>query len=34
MRVNEKSVQKHAGQTDPILTMQSIRKEKDNWKPT
>lgn len=34
MRVHEASVQQHAEQTDPILCMQTIRKEKDSWKPT
>nr|DBA19288.1 TPA: hypothetical protein GDO54_015149 [Pyxicephalus adspersus] len=32
MRVREKSVQDHAGESDPISTMASIRKEKDNFK--
>ncbi|KAM5126765.1 hydroxyacylglutathione hydrolase, mitochondrial-like, partial [Mantella aurantiaca] len=32
MRVREKSVQDHAGERDPISTMASIRKEKDNFK--
>lgn len=33
-RVHETSVKEHTGQTDPILVMQSLRKEKDNWKPS
>jgi hydroxyacylglutathione hydrolase len=33
MRVHESSVQQHTGQTDPILCMQTIRKEKDTFKP-
>lgn len=32
MRVCESSVQEHAGQHDPIATMQFIRREKDNFK--
>ncbi|KAJ8387118.1 hypothetical protein AAFF_G00160580 [Aldrovandia affinis] len=32
MRVREKSVQDHAGKTDPIATMGSIRKEKDSFR--
>ncbi|XP_062388137.1 hydroxyacylglutathione hydrolase, mitochondrial isoform X1 [Sardina pilchardus] len=32
MRVREKSVQDHAKTSDPIDTMQSIRKEKDNFR--
>lgn len=28
----EKTVQEHAGQTDPIRTMGAIRKEKDNFR--
>lgn len=32
MRVHEQSVMDHAKQTDPILTMSSLRKEKDNFK--
>ena len=32
MRVNEKSVQSHAGQSDGIATMGTIRREKDNFK--
>ncbi|MBN3280024.1 GLO2 protein, partial [Polyodon spathula] len=32
MRVREKSVQDHAGQTDPVTTMGFIRKEKDNFR--
>uniref|UniRef100_A0A8D0GJ79 Hydroxyacylglutathione hydrolase, mitochondrial n=1 Tax=Sphenodon punctatus TaxID=8508 RepID=A0A8D0GJ79_SPHPU len=32
MRVREKSVQQHAREADPIRTMGSIRKEKDNFK--
>ncbi|MGH0125630.1 UNVERIFIED_CONTAM: hypothetical protein FKN15_024157 [Acipenser sinensis] len=32
MRVREKSVQEHAGHTDPVATMGSIRKEKDNFR--
>uniref|UniRef100_A0A1A9V579 hydroxyacylglutathione hydrolase n=1 Tax=Glossina austeni TaxID=7395 RepID=A0A1A9V579_GLOAU len=32
MRVHEPSVQKHAQQTDPVRTMGSLRKEKDNFK--
>lgn len=32
MRVKEKEVQDHAGQTDPVETMRSLRKEKDGFK--
>ncbi|KAK4813441.1 hypothetical protein QYF61_005389 [Mycteria americana] len=32
MRVREKTVQQHAGETDPIRTMGAIRKEKDNFR--
>ncbi|XP_074866323.1 hydroxyacylglutathione hydrolase, mitochondrial isoform X3 [Carettochelys insculpta] len=32
MRVREKTVQQHAGETDPIRTMGVIRKEKDNFR--
>jgi len=32
MRVCEQSVQDHTGQRDPIATMESIRREKDNFK--
>ncbi|XP_037934225.1 hydroxyacylglutathione hydrolase, mitochondrial isoform X2 [Teleopsis dalmanni] len=32
MRVHETSVQQHAGEKDPIRTMRSLRKEKDNFK--
>ncbi|KAG2455222.1 GLO2 protein, partial [Polypterus senegalus] len=32
MRVRERSVQEHAGKTDPISTMASIRKEKDGFR--
>ncbi|XP_023307988.2 hydroxyacylglutathione hydrolase, mitochondrial isoform X2 [Lucilia cuprina] len=32
MRVHEASVQKHANESDPIRTMGSLRKEKDNFK--
>lgn len=32
MRVHEVSVQKHAGQTDPIETMRALRSEKDHFK--
>lgn len=32
MRVNEPSVQAHAGKSDGISTMFAIRKEKDNFK--
>ncbi|XP_053551058.1 hydroxyacylglutathione hydrolase, mitochondrial isoform X3 [Bombina bombina] len=32
MRVREKAVQRHAGEDNPISTMASIRKEKDNFK--
>ncbi|XP_019397434.1 PREDICTED: hydroxyacylglutathione hydrolase, mitochondrial isoform X1 [Crocodylus porosus] len=32
MRVREKTVQKHARETDPIRTMGAIRKEKDNFR--
>lgn len=32
MRVHEKSVQNHAGETDPIRTMGALRKEKDTFK--
>lgn len=28
----EKTVQQHAGETDPVTTMRAIRKEKDNFK--
>lgn len=28
----EKTVQQHAGETDPIRTMGAIRKEKDNFR--
>jgi len=33
MRVNEKSVQEHAGVSDGVTTMGYIRREKDNFKP-
>lgn len=32
MRVNEESVQRHAGESDPIATMGMLRREKDNFK--
>ncbi|XP_058142641.1 hydroxyacylglutathione hydrolase, mitochondrial [Dasypus novemcinctus] len=32
MRVREKTVQQHAGETDPVTTMRAIRKEKDQFK--
>lgn len=32
MRVNVPSVQKHANASDPVLTMQTIRREKDSFK--
>ncbi|XP_058536429.1 hydroxyacylglutathione hydrolase, mitochondrial isoform X1 [Ochotona princeps] len=32
MRVREKSVQQHAGETDPVTTMRAIRREKDQFK--
>jgi len=32
MRVHESSVQGHAKETDPILTMKSLRAEKDGFK--
>ncbi|XP_048645341.1 hydroxyacylglutathione hydrolase, mitochondrial isoform X1 [Marmota marmota marmota] len=32
MRVREKTVQQHAGQTDPVATMRYIRREKDQFK--
>uniref|UniRef100_A0A8C3VFG1 Hydroxyacylglutathione hydrolase, mitochondrial n=1 Tax=Catharus ustulatus TaxID=91951 RepID=A0A8C3VFG1_CATUS len=32
MRVREKSVQEHAGETDPVRTMGALRKEKDNFR--
>ncbi|XP_068886469.1 hydroxyacylglutathione hydrolase, mitochondrial isoform X1 [Aphelocoma coerulescens] len=32
MRVREKSVQDHAGETDPVRAMGAIRKEKDNFR--
>uniref|UniRef100_W8B4Y8 hydroxyacylglutathione hydrolase n=2 Tax=Ceratitis capitata TaxID=7213 RepID=W8B4Y8_CERCA len=32
MRVHEPNVQKHAGEKDPIKTMGSLRKEKDNFR--
>ncbi|XP_004706201.1 hydroxyacylglutathione hydrolase, mitochondrial [Echinops telfairi] len=32
MRVREKSVQEHAGESDPVTTMRAIRKEKDQFK--
>lgn len=28
----EKTVQQHAGETDPVTTMRAIRKEKDHFK--
>lgn len=28
----EKTVQQHAGETDPVTTMRAIRKEKDSFK--
>ncbi|XP_026636350.1 hydroxyacylglutathione hydrolase, mitochondrial isoform X3 [Microtus ochrogaster] len=33
MRVKEKTVQQHAGETDPVTTMRAIRREKDQFKP-
>ncbi|XP_076433670.1 hydroxyacylglutathione hydrolase, mitochondrial isoform X2 [Peromyscus maniculatus bairdii] len=32
MRVKEKSVQQHAGESDPVTTMRAIRREKDQFK--
>lgn len=32
MRVREKSVQEHAGESDPVRVMGTIRKEKDNFR--
>ncbi|XP_006733090.1 hydroxyacylglutathione hydrolase, mitochondrial-like [Leptonychotes weddellii] len=32
MRVREKTVQQHAGETDPVTTMRAICKEKDHFK--
>ncbi|XP_044928124.1 hydroxyacylglutathione hydrolase, mitochondrial isoform X2 [Mustela putorius furo] len=32
MRVREKTVQQHAGETEPVTTMRAIRKEKDHFK--
>ncbi|KAI5932621.1 hydroxyacylglutathione hydrolase, mitochondrial isoform X6 [Manis javanica] len=32
MRVREKTVQRHAGETDPVATMRAIRKEKDQFR--
>ncbi|NWT25075.1 GLO2 protein, partial [Cardinalis cardinalis] len=32
MRVREKSVQEHAGESDPVRVMGAIRKEKDNFR--
>uniref|UniRef100_A0A8C6CHJ2 Hydroxyacylglutathione hydrolase, mitochondrial n=1 Tax=Moschus moschiferus TaxID=68415 RepID=A0A8C6CHJ2_MOSMO len=32
MRVREKTVQQHVGETDPVTTMRAIRKEKDQFK--
>ncbi|XP_008854438.1 hydroxyacylglutathione hydrolase, mitochondrial isoform X2 [Nannospalax galili] len=32
MRVREKTVQQHAGETDPVTTMWAIRREKDQFK--
>lgn len=32
MRVREKTVQQHVGETDPVTTMRAIRKEKDHFK--
>lgn len=32
MRVNESTVQKHAGKDTPIDTMAALRAEKDNFK--
>lgn len=32
MRVKEKTVQQHAGETDPVTTMRAIRREKDQFK--
>ena len=34
MRVNLDKLKSRFKQTDPILCMQDLRKEKDNWKPT
>ena len=31
-QVGEDSVQKHAGQSDPVETMRALRAEKDNFK--
>lgn len=32
MRVREKTVQQHAGESDPVTTMRAIRREKDQFK--
>ncbi|XP_008579781.1 PREDICTED: hydroxyacylglutathione hydrolase, mitochondrial isoform X2 [Galeopterus variegatus] len=32
MRVREKTVQQHAGETDPVTTMRALRREKDQFK--
>ncbi|XP_039333831.1 hydroxyacylglutathione hydrolase, mitochondrial isoform X1 [Saimiri boliviensis] len=32
MRVREKTVQQHAGETDPVTTMRAVRREKDQFK--
>ncbi|ELW67799.1 Hydroxyacylglutathione hydrolase, mitochondrial [Tupaia chinensis] len=32
MRVREKTVQQHAGESDPVATMRAIRREKDQFK--
>jgi len=34
MRVELDSLKQRYGVTDPVLCMQALRKEKDNWKPT
>lgn len=31
-RPREKTVQQHAGETDPVTTMRAIRREKDQFK--
>lgn len=33
MRVNEESLKKRYGVTDPIKCMKELRAEKDHWKP-
>ena len=34
MRVDSDSLKQRYGVSDPILCMEKLRKEKDNWKPT